>query len=396
MSAVAPATDPRFGTDGTWAVIAGGGTAGHLLPGLAVAAELGRRGVPASAVHFVGSERGIESRLVPAAGHPLTTLPGRGLQRRLTGRNLVAAGGLAVAQVRALRLLRRLRPAVVVGLGGYASVAVGVAALMTRTPLVLTEQNAVPGAANRLLARGAKASAVPFDEPTLPRAVWTGTPVRDEIRSVDRVRDREAARERLGVPPGRRLVVVFGGSLGARRLNEAVLDAATRWRERSDLTIRHITGRRDHDAVAARLADLGDGEVEHRVVAYEDDMASCYAAADLVVARAGASTVAELAVVGCPAILVPLPGAPGDHQSANARALAVIGAAVVLADADCSGERLATLVDELLADPDRLDAMGRAAAPVARPDAAAAIADLVERHARRPAPRLPHTFGDRS
>lgn len=372
-------------SEGTWAIIAGGGTAGHVLPGVSIAAEIVDRGTPRRAVHFVGSSRGVETRLVPEAGFELTTLPGRGLQRRLTLANAAAAAALARALVQALAVVRRRKPAVVVGLGGYASAACAAAAVLLRVPLVITEQNAVPGLANRLVGRFASGVATAFDATDLPGATWTGNPVRTEVLAADRAGGRSGARAALGVDAERRMVAVFGGSLGARRINEAVLDAMGRWRTREDLHVRHITGRRDHAEVTRQAAGCG-GRAVHDLVEYEDDMAAVYAAADLVVSRSGATTVAELAAVGVPAVLVPLPGAPGDHQSANARRLADTGAAVVVPDAELDGSRLALEVDTLLADPDRLAAMATAARGLARSDAAAAVVDLIENCARRPRP----------
>lgn len=368
----------------TWAVIAGGGTGGHIVPGLAIAAEIVARGAERDQIHFVGSRRGLEKRLVPAAGFPLTALPGRGIQRRPTPANLPAVMGLFVAVVRAFLLIGRLRPAVVVGLGGYASVPGVLAAVVWRVPIVVTEQNAVPSAANRLAGRFAKAAAVPFPGTALPRSTWTGNPVRTEIAEVDRAAGRADACRRLGLDPDRTVVVVFGGSLGALRINDAVLAASEKWRDRADLALRHIAGDRDHDAVATRVSVGAADALQYQLVGFEDDMASVYAAADLVVCRAGASSVAEIAIVGVPSVLVPLPGAPGDHQTANARQLADAGAAVVIRDDQLDGDRLSTELDTLLSDSHRLAAMGAAARELGRPDAAAAVVDLVERHARRP------------
>ena len=381
-----------LGRISAWVVIAGGGTAGHVLPGLSIAGELVRRGIPAGEVHWVGSTRGVETRLVPEAGFEFTALPGRGLQRRLAIANAAAASGLLQAFVRSWRLLGRSRPAVVVGLGGYASVACAAAAALRRIPLVVLEQNAVPGAANRLLGRFSSCSAVAFKGTGLPGARWVGNPVRYEVLTAAQVRvqDRPAARAALGVKDDRRLVAVFGGSLGARTINSAVAQAVSTeaewgWSSRDDLHVRHISGRRDHDA--ARDAVPGsDRRLRYDLISYENDMASLYAAADVVVCRAGATTVAELAVVGIPAVLVPMPGAPGDHQTANSRALTDAGAAVMVADAEFDGVRLVSEVDALLGDPARLEFMSRAGTSLARPDAASAVADLVESYASRPRP----------
>ena len=236
----------------TWAVIAGGGTAGHVLPGISIGREIVDRGAPREAVHFVGSSRGVETRLVIEAGFGLTALPGRGLQRRLALSNVAAAAGLARAFVQALVVLGRRRPAVVLGLGGYASAACGAAAALLRVPLVITEQNAVPGLANRLLGRFAAGAATAFEATDLPGATWTGNPVRTEVLAADRAAGRAAARDALGVDTERRLVAVFGGSLGSRRINEAVAGAVELWGARGDLHIRHIAGRRDYDDLSRR------------------------------------------------------------------------------------------------------------------------------------------------
>jgi undecaprenyldiphospho-muramoylpentapeptide beta-N-acetylglucosaminyltransferase len=365
----------------TFAIVTGGGTAGHVLPALAIADALVAAGHPRASVHYAGSERGIEARLVPPTGYPMTLLPGRGIQRRLTAANIGAVWGLLVAGLRALRLVGRLRPSVVIAVGGYASVAVGLAAVVRRVPLVVAEQNAVPGAANRLLARFAVASAVSFEGTPLPHAVVTGNPIRPDIAATDPARDRAAARAAVGVGEGRRLLLVFGGSLGALRINQAVLAALPRWRDRSDLAVYHVVGTRDWEAIAAAApADLGD--LEYRAVPYEDDMPAALAAADLAVCRSGSSTCFELAAVGLPSILVPSPHVTADQQTQNARRLVDAGGAVLVPDAELDGDRLAAAVVELLADEDGRRSMAAAARAWARPDAAAAIAALAEAAAR--------------
>jgi undecaprenyldiphospho-muramoylpentapeptide beta-N-acetylglucosaminyltransferase len=367
----------------TWAIVAGGGTAGHTLPGLAVAQALVARGHPAEGIHFVGSERGSEVRLVPEAGFSLTALPGRGIQRRLTFENVGAVVGLVRAFAEALGLVRRRRPSVVLALGGYASVACALAAALFRIPVVVAEQNAVPGAANRLVARFAKAAAVSFPGTDLPGAVVTGNPVRPEVLAVDRTRDRASARQARRLPADRTVLVAFGGSLGARRINRALTALVGRWETRQDLAVHHVVGERDWDDPTARGEErTGEGGILYRPVRYEDDMPTVLAAADLVLARAGATTVAELAVIGLPSVLVPLPIATADHQTANARALVDRGAARLVPDAALDPDRLAAELGPLLADPAALAAMGAAAHEVGRPDAAERVADLVEEHAR--------------
>lgn len=375
-------------TGRSWVIISGGGTAGHVLPGISVARELVARGHDPATIHFVGAERGIETRLVPEAGFTLTTLPGRGIERRLTLRNLAALWGLAVAGVRAFLLVARRRPAVVLALGGFASAAVAVAAVLWRVPLVIADQNARAGAANRLVARFARASAVPFAGTDLPRAVVTGNPVREEILAVAADRDVAAARRSLALPVDRTVIVVFAGSLGSRRINEAVYGALTPWRDRGDLAIHHVIGSRDWEdrpPLARTLAEEvapTSGGLWYRPVRYEDRMDLALAAADIAVCRAGGTTVAELAVVGVPAVLVPLPIATRDHQRANAEPLRDVGAAVIVSDADLDTGRLVAEVERML-DGD-VAAMAAAARSIGHPDAAGTVADLVEAHARRP------------
>ena len=376
-----------------YALVAGGGTAGHLQPALAIAEALVDLGHDRATIEFVGSERGQDAATLADRGFPVTLLPGRGIVRSLApgdlARNVRSAGELLVAAARAVCVVGRARPRVVVAVGGYASLAGAVGALVHRVPLVLLNVDAVPGATNRLLGRFAKASAVGWEGNPLPRAVVTGTPVRPAISSMERIpAARDAARAELGMPLDRQMVVVFGGSLGARQINQAVDGLAERWGGRGDRAIYHIVGRRDWrayaDATVERIAYTGPGPdgLDLVRVPYEERMPLVYAAADLVVCRAGAMTVAELAAAGVPAVLVPLPGAPGDHQTANARVLEQVGAAVLLPDPECTPTGLAGVVEELLIDPDRLEAMGRAAKGVARPDAAEAGARVVEANAR--------------
>ena len=365
----------------TFAIVTGGGTAGHVNPALAIADALVAAGHPQPAIHYVGSERGIEARLVPPTGYAMTLLPGRGIQRKLTTANLGAVGGLLVAGMKAMGLVGRLQPKVVIAVGGYASVAVGLAAVLRRIPLVVAEQNMAPGAANRLLARFAKVSAVAFPGTPLPRAVVTGNPIRDEITAILPERDREAARRAFGVGEGRQLLLVVGGSLGARRVNEAVLDALPQWHDRTDLTVHHVVGQRDWEAITA-AAPAEIGAVEYRAVVYEDDMPAALAAADVAVCRSGSSTCFELAAAGLPAVLVPSPYVTADQQTSNAAHLVAAGAAVLVPDQDLDGIRLVAEVDALLADDERRSAMGAAARTRARPDAAAAIAALATEHSR--------------
>jgi len=351
------------------------------VPGLAVANELVARGHRPATIHFVGASRGIEAELVPAAGFDITLLPGRGVQRSLTWDNVGAVIGLLRAAVQAVALVRRRRPSVVLALGGFASAAVAVAAVLWRVPLVVADQNARAGAANRLVARFAAACAVPFPETDLPRSVVTGNPVREEILEVAADHDRDGARQELGLPLDRTVVVAFAGSLGARRLNDALYGAVERWTGRTDLAVHHVIGARDWES--RPQLETGPGGLDYRAVRYESRMQLALAAADLVVCRSGGTTVAELAAIGVPSILVPLPIATRDHQTANAGPLVRSGAAVLVPDAELDTDRLVAEVEALLGGgPERLSSMAAAARALGRPDAAAAVADLVEESAR--------------
>lgn len=366
-----------------FAVITGGGTGGHVVPAIAIGRALVARGHEPATVIFVGSQRGIETRLVPEAGFTLTMLPGRGIQRRLTLENLPAAAGMTRAVAQATALLRRERPRVVVSVGGYASLPCALAAVALRIPLILQEQNAAPGAANRTVARFARACAVSYPGTPLPRARVTGNPVREDVLAVDRATGADDARVALGLPAGRRVIGIFGGSLGALRINRAVLGALPAWASRSDLAIHHVVGARDWDLVAAETPALAAGAgLHYQAVRYEDRLPLLYTAADLFVCRAGGNTVAELAAVGGPAILVPLPGAPADHQTANARVFAGAGAAVLVADGELDGAKLVAEVDALLGDDGRLRTMAARAASLGRRDAADRVAALAEEFAR--------------
>ena len=367
--------------DRTWAILAGGGTGGHLLPGLAVAEALVARGHDRSTIHVVGSTSGVEARLVPEAGFTLDELPGRGIQRRLTVANVRAALGIVRGVFRALAIVRRRRPRVVVALGGYASVACGIAAIVWRVPLVVCEQNARAGAANRLLGRFAAAAAVSFPGTDLPHAVVTGNPLRPEIRAVAAHRDRDGAARALGLPPDRVIVAVFSGSLGSRRINDAVRGVVERWAARSDVAVRHVIGRRDYRDFVVDAPRAPDGGLVYQVVEYEDRMDLLLAAGDVGVTRAG-GTVAELAAVGLPSILVPLPIATRDHQTANARSFVEAGAAMLVADGELTVDRLEAELGRLVDDRDRRQAMAAAMRSLARPDAADQVAELVEARAR--------------
>jgi UDP-N-acetylglucosamine--N-acetylmuramyl-(pentapeptide) pyrophosphoryl-undecaprenol N-acetylglucosamine transferase len=356
-------------------LVAGGGTAGHVFPALAVARRLVDLG---HEVRFAGTATGQESRLVPAEGFELVEVEASPLTRRVSV-------GAVKAPVVALRSVRRCGPVVesadvVLGMGGYVSVPVALAAVRARRPLVLHEQNAVPGLANRMLARPARTLALAFAEaarafPRRARTVVTGNPVREAVAAVPADRDRLAkeAAEELELDPALRTVVVFGGSQGALHVNRAAAEAARRL-ARGDVQLLLLSGPAHADSVREAVSAA---RVPVRVVPFLERMELAYAVADLVVARAGATTVAEVSVCGIPALLVPYPYATGRHQEANARALVRAGGASVLLDDQLDGAVLARRIAMLLDDEPKLSAMAQRARAWSRPDAAERLADVV-------------------
>ncbi|HEU5002808.1 MAG TPA: UDP-N-acetylglucosamine--N-acetylmuramyl-(pentapeptide) pyrophosphoryl-undecaprenol N-acetylglucosamine transferase [Actinomycetota bacterium] len=371
-------------------VIAGGGTGGHGFVALALAEALVAEPARARVV-LAGTTGGPEARAAAAAGIPFEGMDVIGFRRSLAPRdlprNLSASARTGVATLRARVLLRRVHARVAVGCAGYASVPVAVAARLARVPLVVHEQNAVPGRATRLAAPWASVVAVSFPGTgeagapwarRWPRVVVTGNPVRPELAHLDRPALRPAAWEHFGLEAARRTLLVFGGSQGARHINQAALGAYDVWRDRADRQVLHLVGPKELPAAEAALAAErrpGDALV-WRLVGFTDRMDLAYAAADLGVCRAGAATLFEIAATGLPCIVVPYPHA-GAHQVRNAQPLVELDAVRLVLDADCTRDRLAAEVDGLLDDPPTLAAMSAALRGFAKPDAARDLADLV-------------------
>jgi len=353
-------------------LVMAGGTGGHVFPALAVARELAARGLQ---VEWVGTRRGLEQRVVPAAGFALHHLSVRGVRGKGLADRTLALVSLGVACVQALRLVLQRKPACVVGMGGYAAGPGGVAAWLCRRPLLIHEQNAVAGTTNRLLAPLASAVIEGFAGAFAGDrgAQVLGNPVRAELLAA-------AAGARYDYAGDRPLrLLVLGGSLGAQPINEAVPAALARLcagDAPARLEILHQAGAGHAESTAAAYAGRSGATV--RVVPFIEDMAAAYAWADLVVCRAGALTVAELAIMGRPAILVPLPHAIDDHQTVNAHALVDCGGALLLRQADMHAESLAAILDAYIRHPARLQSMARAAQAAARPEATRRVADAVE------------------
>jgi UDP-N-acetylglucosamine--N-acetylmuramyl-(pentapeptide) pyrophosphoryl-undecaprenol N-acetylglucosamine transferase len=348
-------------------VIAAGGTAGHVVPALAVAEALRDSGAEVS---FLGTRDRVEARLVPEAGYEIDYLNVRGLDRRNPLGALSAAVRAAAAVPGARGVLRRRRADAVMGGGGYVSGPAGLAALASGVPLVLTEADSHLGLANRMLASRARrvCLAFPIEGRDSDRYVITGRPVPAAVLSAD----RDSARRRYGIAPGERCLLVFGGSQGARSINETALAAFAERDTERDFHVLHIAGSRDLPMASQRLRSAGTPE-RYTLLELEPSLGDPLAASDLVVARAGGS-VFELAAAGKPAILVPYPRATAGHQQRNAAWMAEAGAAVVLDDGQLAPEALSGLARSLLGDPERLEQMATASRSVARPDAARRIA----------------------
>jgi len=351
-------------------LMAGGGTGGHVIPALAVARELHRRG---HEPFFVGTERGVEARMVPAAGFPLELVRIGALKRVSVVQRTATLTQLPLSTLRMIGLMRRKGTAAVFSMGGYAAGPPVIAALAVRTPVVVMEPNAVPGFTNRRIGRLVARALLSFPETSRyfrpGRTELTGLPVREEFFMLP-VKQREA----------KFTVLVTGGSQGSRTLNRAARDSWPLFRE-AGLPVRMMlqTGKPEFEAVQRGFAASG---VEGDVVPFIDDMPGAFAAADLIVCRAGAGAVAELAAAGKPSVLVPFPFAADDHQLHNAEAFARAGAAKLVLDRDFTGAKLFETVRALAAGSDALDRMGEAARKFAHPGAARRAAEILEEVAR--------------
>jgi UDP-N-acetylglucosamine--N-acetylmuramyl-(pentapeptide) pyrophosphoryl-undecaprenol N-acetylglucosamine transferase len=351
-------------------VVAGGGTGGHVTPALALAERIEARG---DRVVVMGGRRGLETRLVPQAGFELVALPARPVMGRGAVGSLLAVPAIAAACAKAWSMLGRLRAGIVVSVGGYASVPAVAAAAARGLPIALVEPNAVPGRANRAAARLARVSFAGFEATARAlapsargrRIVVSGIPLRRALVAAF----TGTGPRRLPTPPFR--LLVFGGSQGAHQINEAMIEVA-RGLDPRGVEIFHQTGAADRERVAAAYAAAG---IRAEVVDFEPDMPGRYRWADLAVCRSGALTVAELAMAGLPALLVPFPHAADDHQRANARALAEAGAAQVLEARPLVAGDLSRALAQVFEKPEELAAMARAAARLARPDAAERIVE---------------------
>lgn len=368
-----------------FAVIAGGGTSGHVLPALAIAEALIDKGYPSSEIVYFGAQRGVETSLVPPTGLTCEFFDVVGLQREISANalvnNLTFVPRLIRARRRAIAYFRTHHPRVVVSVGGYASLPAVLAARKCAVPIVVVSYDRRPGRSSQWAARWATRSAVAYPESTLPRAVWTGAPVRRDLCRMDRSAERTRARTTWNIGEDTFVLGVIGGSLGSRILNEAVASYARQHLQDRSLAIRHVVGQRFYDEQANDIMDASSTTptpgLDYRVLAYEDDMMGMYAGVDLLIARGGAGTVAEIAAVGVPAILVPWDGAADDHQRANVQWLSDAGAAILVTESEI-GERLAPLIDELRGAPDTRAALARTSRSMGERNRSHRIAEVIE------------------
>ena len=354
-------------------VLAGGGSAGHVEPALATADAL-RRHDPSVQITALGTERGLETRLVPERGYDLALVTAAPLPRRLTGDLLRVPGRIRAAVSETRQILRARRADVVVGFGGYVALPAYLAARRLHVPIVVHEANARPGLANRVGARLTPYVAVASAGIALPHAEHVGIPLRRAVSTLDRTAVRAKARAGFGLRPDLPTLLVFGGSQGARRINTALAAAAEALRA-SGVQVLHAVGAGNEGTVVPV-----EGEVPYVVVSYLDRMELAYAAADLALCRAGAITCAELAAVGLPSVYVPLPHGNGE-QRLNARPVVEAGGGILVDDADLTGGWVRDHVPSLVTDRRRLDAMGEAAATLGRRDADDRLVAMVRRAA---------------
>jgi len=354
------------------AIIAGGGTGGHLFPALALAQKLRQRSVD---VFLVGAGSASERAILRCEAISFRTIKIRGFKGKSLGGRFATLASLPQALIQSWAILREVKPHVVVGMGGYASGPILLMAALLRFPTIIHEQNAFPGLSNRILGPLVDVVALSFPE-SVPfirgkRRAVTGNPIREALFGADRIK----ARENFGLQSHRLTILIFGGSQGARRINLAMLEALPhlqRFRERVQFL--HAAGEQDLPLVKRAYEEAG---WVAEVRPFFQEMAEAYASADLCLCRSGASTVAELCALGKPALLIPYPYAANDHQRLNALALVRIGGARMLLDGELSGKAIAAFLEEVLAKPSLLEEMGRSAKELGRPDAASRLADFV-------------------
>lgn len=356
-------------------VVSGGGTAGHINPALALAEVLADRGC---VVDFAGTPHGVESRLVPQAGVPFTAFEASGFNRRKPSTIITGISKIMRSTKAAQRWFAEIKPDVVVGFGGYVSIPVARAALSMGIPVVVHEQNSVMGMANKYLAKRAKTVCLTYDctasaVEDKAKVRVTGNPVRSSVLKADRA----SGRDMLGIADDEFMLLVFGGSLGARQINSGIAAMKDELLSNPKLRVVHITGPKELDRVTEEMALTEDQAARWQLLGYQDRMGETLAAADAIVSRAGATSLAEISALAIPALLIPYPYATEDHQTTNAKAYVEAGCALMLPDAEALSDSFKEKVRTLVTDAGARDAMREAARAQKTADAAANLADVV-------------------
>ncbi|WP_270172192.1 undecaprenyldiphospho-muramoylpentapeptide beta-N-acetylglucosaminyltransferase [Paenibacillus sp. SYP-B4298] len=362
-------------------VLTGGGTGGHIYPALAVGKQA-LQDIPGTSLLYIGTTKGLESRIVPAANIPFEAVEITGFKRKLSLENVKTVLRFLKATSRSKELLRRFKPDVVVGTGGYVCGPVVYAAARLGIPTLIHEQNVIPGLTNQFLSRYAKTVAVSFEDSashfTGKHVLFTGNPCATQVLQADRA----AGYASLGIRPGGRIVLIFGGSRGARALNEAVVDMLPALGTLADVHFVFVTGESYYETIQQQLKSRAV-PANLVVLPYLHNMAQVLAASSLVVSRSGASTLAELTALGIPSILIPSPNVTNNHQEHNARGLAVAGAAEMVLEKELSGERLLGDIRAIMTSPERLAAMKQAALTLGKPESASLIINELQRLAQQ-------------
>ena len=359
-------------------IVSGGGTGGHIYPAITIINTIKEK-CPEAEFLYVGTKQGLEADIVPKEGLPFATVDLQGFERHLTARNLLRAGKAMAAVVKAARLVKDFRPDAAIGTGGYVCGPVLMAASFLHIPTLVQEQNVLPGITNKILSRFVSRIAVGSEAalPAFPgeKTVCTGNPIRREVMEAE----PQAGAQAFGFDPGKRTVLVSGGSRGARAINRAMVQVLAQAAGDPEVQYLHVTGKLDYEDIRERLARAGLTELPPhiRVLPYLYNMPQAEALADLAVFRAGATGLAELTARGIPSILVPYPYAAENHQEFNARALEKAGAAKVILNKDLTAETLGAAIGELLSDEGKLKSMAEASRSLGRPRAAEEIAEMV-------------------
>ncbi|MGI6092589.1 MAG: undecaprenyldiphospho-muramoylpentapeptide beta-N-acetylglucosaminyltransferase [Veillonellaceae bacterium] len=360
-------------------MLSGGGTGGHIYPAITISKAIEKRSKSCQ-VLFVGTNQGLEADIIPKEGYDFKTIDIRGFERRLTLQNLATLFKSAASIWQSQSIIRKFKPDIVIGTGGYVCGPVLLAASLLGVPTIIQEQNVIPGITNKILARFVDKIAVGYADaanyfPSKDKVIFTGNPIRPEVMSASRQEGIEA----LGLDPKKRTILISGGSRGARSINQAMVEVYKYFIARKDVQLLHVTGKTEYNGIVGNLEQSGiditsAGNISIKPYLY--NMPLALAAADLAIFRAGAVGLAELTARGIPSILIPYPYAAENHQEHNALVMENHGAAAVIRDKELSGERLLVLVKELIDDPSRLELMAAASKRIGRPEAAEHIAEI--------------------